>query len=122
MTQCVAGTDQMTTDCVFCKIARGVAEATIVRDFIDGLAIVPLNPVTPGHVIVLPRTHVRDAIEYPWVTAKVMEMACSIAPYGSNIITSIGTVATQSVMHLHIHIVPRHEGDGLHLPWTGQRV
>jgi histidine triad (HIT) family protein len=41
---------------------------------------------------------------------------------GANIITSIGRVATQSVFHLHVHIVPRHEGDGLCLPWTGQHT
>jgi diadenosine tetraphosphate (Ap4A) HIT family hydrolase len=38
----------------------------------------------------------------------------------ANIITSIGPAASQTVMHTHLHIVPRTEGDGLHLPWTGQ--
>lgn len=104
-------------DCVFCQhpeVRRGVGP---VANF------TPLNPVTPGHRLFVPRQHVKDAGEDPMLTAKVMAVA---AQWGDekyddyNLITSAGRAATQSVFHLHIHLVPRWPGDGLLLPWTNQ--
>lgn len=109
-------------DCVFCDIAQGQAPAKFVYTWPEALAIVPLGPVVPGHVLVLPRRHVADATSDPEVTAMTMRHAAEIAPWPSNIITSIGAPATQSVFHLHVHIVPRAENDGLALPWySGKR-
>lgn len=109
-------------DCPFCKrIAAGE------YDYSDphAVAFEPLNPVTPGHLLVVPRRHVRDAGEDVEVAARTMSLAADIAgpteDGAYNLITSAGREATQSVLHLHIHIVPRTEGDGLHLPWTGQQ-
>lgn len=109
--------------CPFCdRIERGEF------DYSDphAVAFEPLNPVTPGHLLVVPRVHVRDAGVSPGITARTMALAAAIAGPADdvesfNLITSAGSTATQTVMHLHIHIVPRREGDGLHLPWTGQR-
>lgn len=104
-------------DCVFCAhpaVERGVGP---VADFI------PLNPVTPGHRLFVPRRHLEDATTDPLETARVMAVASQWAGeyYESfNLITSVGANATQSVFHLHIHLVPRWPNDGLHLPWTGQ--
>lgn len=83
----------------------------------------PLNPVVPGHRLVVPKVHVRDAVADPWVAAAAMDVAARLIRdhhESANIITSIGAAATQSVFHLYVHVVPRIEGDGLHLPWTGQ--
>ena len=83
----------------------------------------PLNPVVPGHLLVVPGEHVRNAAVAPATASAVMfEAASKVQRLGieANLITSVGPLATQTVMHLHIHIVPRHENDGLHLPWTGQ--
>ncbi len=107
-------------DCVFCQIVEGEAPATVVADWVHSLAIVPLNPVVPGHILCLPKRHVTDALAFPASAAVVMEMAATLATKPCNLITSAGPEATQTVMHLHIHIVPRKAGDGLHLPWTGQ--
>ncbi len=115
----------MTDDCVFCKIVNGEAEAEIVDWAPRSVAIVPLDPVTDGHMIVLPRRHVADATTDPSVTADVMNHAAWLAKDDvgpCNIITSVGEEATQTVMHLHIHVVPRRAGDGLALPWTGQHA
>lgn len=110
--------------CPFCEIVAGRAEATYraVSPGV-GMIIVPLHPVTTGHVMVIPEEHVEDFTTDPSVTAEVMVMAANYAKAQDvpmNLITSKGEAATQSVMHLHAHLVPRHEGDGLHLPWTGQ--
>jgi histidine triad (HIT) family protein len=112
-----------TFECVFCAIVSGDAPATVVATSDVAVAIVPLGPVTAGHIIVLPRRHVADATTDPELTGDVMTMAATLAQQydAANIITSIGAVATQTMFHLHLHIVPRRNGDALCLPWTGQR-
>jgi histidine triad (HIT) family protein len=108
------------TDCVFCKIVNGDAPATVVRSWPEALAIVPLGPVVEGHTLVLPRVHVEDFTEQPFVSAVTMMCAAELARDTGgpmNLITSKGREATQSVFHLHIHLVPRATNDGLALPW-----
>ena len=85
--------------------------------------IEPLNPVTKGHRIIIPRYHSPDFTENEQAMVIAMQRARVVARLmgGSvNLITSKGIHATQTVGHLHVHIVPRREGDGLCLPWTGQ--
>lgn len=106
--------------CPFCNIIHGNAPATVVHRWHDALAIVPLNPVIDGHVLVIPHEHVTDYTAIPRISAKTMWRAAEIASHPSNLITSAGREATQTVRHLHIHIVPRRKNDGLILPWTGQ--
>jgi histidine triad (HIT) family protein len=112
--------------CVFCDIVTERAPAKILASWPDAMAIEPLNPVVPGHVLVIPHAHVRSFIEDPFVTASVMARASKFAARlgmpgeGVNLITSAGEAATQTVFHLHVHLVPRYLGDGLALPWTGQ--
>ena len=107
--------------CVFCDIIVGKEPAEIVKRWNDAIAFVPLNPVVDGHVIVIPTTHVRDFTVNPVVSAKTMKAAAELAVAPSNIITSAGVEATQSVFHLNIHIVPRKENDKLALPWDSGR-
>ncbi|WP_019329396.1 HIT family protein [Streptomyces sp. TOR3209] len=112
-------------NCVFCAIAAGEAPAVIVREWPDALAVRPRSGgVHPGHVFVLPRVHVEDAGTDPEVTATVMRRAAELMAGhpAVNLITSKGEAATQSVFHLHVHIVPRQEGDRLPLPWTPQHT
>lgn len=83
----------------------------------------PLNPVVPGHRLFIPILHTR------WEDASAAYDAGSCVLYAVrwantfylasfNIITSCGSPATQSVTHLHVHLVPRQEGDELRLPWS----
>lgn len=111
----------MSGDCVFCKIVSGEGPVQVVYQWKDAIAIRPLNPICTGHVLVIPNQHVMDALEDPGVTGLVFARAAQIAPYPCNLITSVGTGATQTVMHLHVHIVPRQDGDGLLLPWSVQQ-
>lgn len=106
--------------CVFCDIVKGDAPAQIVAQWDDAIAFVPLNPVTDGHTLVVPREHVANAHVKPWVTGAVMRRAAAYWNGPCNIITSVGVEATQTVFHLHVHVVPRRRDDGLHLPWTDQ--
>ena len=108
--------------CAFCAIARGKGKVTVVREWDDVIAIRPRSGgVHPGHVLVLPRAHVADATVAPAITAATMQAAAEHAADAGgdlNILTSKGKAATQTVWHLHIHVVPRSAGDGLALPWT----
>ena len=106
--------------CVFCAIVEGRAPATVVREWADALAIRPRRPIVEGHVLVLPRVHVQDVGVDPGVSAAAMTAAAELAGEldACNVITSRGAVATQTVWHLHLHVVPRAADDGLALPWT----
>lgn len=110
----------MTDDCVFCRVVAGKERPLKVTRFSHTMTFEPLNPVTPGHMLVIPYAHVRDACEEPPMAALVMETAAALAREVGpcNIITSVGREATQTVFHFHIHIVPRRPNDGIKLPWS----
>jgi histidine triad (HIT) family protein len=113
-------------ECPFCAIVAGEAPATIVHEWPYALAIVPLEPVTEGHTLVLPKAHTEDFTTSTdgllWAMVGAAKLARKMGG-DVNLITSRGPAATQSVFHLHMHLVPRREGDGLALPWTaGQAV
>lgn len=110
----------MSAQCVFCEIVAGRSPAKVEVEWSDAIAIRPLNPVAPGHLLVIPKVHVADALTDPVTSAAVMWRAAELAHAPCNIITSCGIEATQSVFHLHLHIVPRTSGDGMRLPWTDQ--
>lgn len=118
----------MRDGCPFCDYA---GPSPVLREFDwDGtnvygkvFVIEPVNPVIPGHVLVIPKQHVCDFTDDSFIAGLVMEAAGTYAHEGGevyracNLITSRGWEATQTVMHLHVHIVPRREGDGFRLPW-----
>lgn len=106
--------------CVFCDIVAERVPASIQASWDDALAFTPICPVIPGHTLIIPLVHVSDYGTDPGVTAAVMKRAAEFAQRRrpSNLITSAGAAATQSVFHLHVHIIPRDFGDGLALPWS----
>jgi histidine triad (HIT) family protein len=112
------------SDCVFCDLIREGDKAP--NDWVEAgpgyRVFAPLNPVTKGHLLVVPTEHVRDALDDPRTTAFIMGAAATVANANRigacNFITSVGREATQSIRHLHVHIVPRRENDGLMLPWS----
>jgi histidine triad (HIT) family protein len=104
--------------CPFCDIAAGRAPANVVRDEGYALVIEPLEPVALGHLLAIPRAHVADALAEPVLAGAVFALAAEVAERPCNLIASAGPEATQTVMHLHVHVVPRRAGDGLALPWS----
>ena len=119
-------------DCVFC--ASNWPNLDIVERWMPGgpagsVAIVrPLNPVTDGHLLVIHREHDENAAASFEASRRACLLMAVAADYmnvnglQANIITSIGPDATQTVMHTHLHIVPRRPDDGLLLPWTPVRL
>lgn len=113
--------------CPFCLIAAGRSPARIVAQDAEVVAFHPLNPVTDGHLLVVPREHAVNFMHKPQVTGLTAAFAANLAANwmgggDANLITSAGGYATQTVRHLHFHIVPRRRADGLALPWTGQVI
>lgn len=111
--------------CPFCDIVAGRGPAEVLQEWPDTLVIKPLHPVTEGHVLVIPRSHVTDLSDDPVITGVTMRHAARYAatvPDALNLITSRGAAATQSVFHLHLHLVPRRWNDGLALPWHSGRL
>lgn len=115
----------MSEPCPFCEINTGRAPAKFVAEWSDAIAIVPHNPVVDGHTLIIPKTHVTDFADDPDVTGATVRRAAQLCRdldlVHANLITSRGVHATQSVFHLHIHLVPRAENDGLALPWYSGR-
>jgi histidine triad (HIT) family protein len=103
-------------ECDFCRIVSGEDEAGLIYEDEATLAFVPLAPATRGHTLVVPKRHVVDLLDATDVllgqvistTRRVAEaIRDALHPGGFNLITSSGDAATQTVFHLHFHIVPR---------------
>ena len=114
------------TTCAFCRIARGEAEARIVWTSPDAVAFLPLNPATRGHTLIVPIQHVPDLWSVDErlgarLMAAVVKLGRAIdealRPEGMNLITSAGAAASQTVFHLHLHLVPRWQGDRMGDIW-----
>ncbi len=121
MTQNATSAEQ---GCIFCAIVDRQAEASVVYEDEAVVAFMDLNPVTPGHLLVVPRKHavgLEDLDEatsaHVWSVGHDMaralrrsDMCCE----GVNVLLCDGEVAFQTVFHFHLHVIPRYAGDG----WT----
>lgn len=106
--------------CVFCEIVAGRAPATVVYATAGHTVIVPLNPHAPGHVLFIPNRHFDSATTDLQITGLMFAHAARYVrtnEMDANILTSVGSPATQTVSHLHVHVVPRGEADNLPNWW-----
>lgn len=109
--------------CVFCAIVAGDAPAIRIHEDDDLLAILDIRPFTRGHTLVIPKQHAVDLTDTPPATVAAMSVlgqriarAARISGLhadGNNIAINDGKAAFQSVFHIHLHVVPRHNGDKL---------
>lgn len=108
--------------CPFCQIAARQLPATIIYENQWTMAILPKNPAVDGHLLAIPKQHVTSILacdEEIWVqvtkTAKKVATDCVKSGNfeGINFLSAHGAAAQQSVNHLHIHLIPRKEGDGI---------
>jgi len=113
-------------DCIFCKIVAGELPATIVDEDERTIAFMDIAPATRGHALVIPRAHSSDLLEVGPEDLQATVLAAQrlarhakerLGADGVNLINSCGRAAWQTVFHLHIHVIPRYEGDPLRLPW-----
>ena len=110
-------------ECVFCDTSKIKSTIEIESDKV--MVFQPLNPVVKGHLLVVPKKHIVDFTDDPETfleTAMVASVTAKELGGEYNLITSKGRNATQSVFHLHIHLVPRKENDNLMLPWDTNKA
>jgi histidine triad (HIT) family protein len=106
--------------CVFCDIASGKAPAEIVWRSEDAVAFLDTRPLFPGHVLLIPAAHVVTLADLPagqvgplFQAAQKLELAVEAAMESQGSFVAVNNRVSQSVLHLHVHIVPRNKGDGL---------
>jgi histidine triad (HIT) family protein len=107
-------------DCLFCSIVAGDVPAYRVVDTEDGVGFLDIRPVFKGHVLVVPRPHVSQLSELPaallpgyFALVQRVAVAVPAALGASGTFVAMNNVVSQSVPHLHTHVVPRTKGDGL---------
>jgi histidine triad (HIT) family protein len=117
-------------DCVFCKIASGEIPALRLLDADDCLAFLDVAPLSPGHCLLIPRRHYDDILRAPPGIVSSLASALPLlasavmrasGATGLNILQNTGASSGQAVFHLHFHLIPRREGDGLGFRWNAKK-
>ncbi|WP_026517802.1 HIT family protein [Butyrivibrio sp. MC2021] len=112
--------------CIFCKIASGEIPSNTIYEDDNFRVILDLGPATKGHALVLPKAHYADLFEIPDETlAGAVNTGKKVAAMmkktlkcdGLNLVQNNGEAAGQTVMHFHLHVIPRYENDGQHILW-----
>ncbi len=113
-------------DCVFCKIRDGQVPSVKIYDDERTFAIMDINPLNEGHVLVIPKAHAatiyeitEDDLGRSAIVAKRIARAVQqeLQPDGLNLLQANGAAAFQSVPHFHLHLIPRWNGDGKGFDW-----
>lgn len=115
----------MSRPCPFCDILDGKAPGRVVQDSPSGnfFVLEPIGPHVPGHLLVIPKEHVEAPSDLRMASA-MREAACVAGELGIdsyNLLLSYGAQATQTVAHLHVHLLPRSEHDGTPSDWPWMR-
>jgi len=107
--------------CVFCEIVAGRAPAIRVHEDDSFLGILDIRPFTRGHTLVIPKSHSVDLTDTPAATLAAMmalgqriaraTRASGLAATGNNVAINDGKSAMQTVFHIHLHVIPRRDGD-----------
>jgi histidine triad (HIT) family protein len=117
------------TTCTFCRIIRGEEKASIVFEDSASLAFLDHRPLFPGHCLLVPKAHFETLADLPaslvgplFQNAQLLERAIEEGLPADGTFVAINNRISQSVPHVHIHLVPRHRGDGLKgFFWPRQR-
>ena len=114
------------SDCVFCKIVARQIPATVVHEDADTLAFMDIGQVNPGHVLVACKAHVENifglseaqaAAAFRATATVARAVRAAFDPPGLSVYQANGKPAGQTVFHFHLHVLPRHDGDGMQLAW-----
>lgn len=121
--------------CIFCRIIQGELPASVVYEDEVVLSFLDIHPITPGHVLVIPKFHTESLVDLPVSDAehlmhvgqkvdaalRVTDLRCE----GVNLFLADGKAAGQEIEHVHLHVFPRFMGDGYRLrfiPNLGDKV
>ncbi len=114
------------SDCIFCRIIAGQIPSTRVFEDEHTLAFMDLGQVNPGHVLIAVKKHAANLFELDDVQAAAVARASTrvarairdaFKSEGLSVYQANGKAAGQTVFHYHVHLLPRHEADGMELTW-----
>jgi histidine triad (HIT) family protein len=114
------------SDCVFCRIVARQIPATVVHEDEHTLAFMDLGHVNPGHTLVAVKKHAANVFELEEAQVEAIARATvkisralkkTFEPEGLSVYQANGKAAGQTVFHYHVHLLPRHAGDGMELVW-----
>ena len=117
------------TSCVFCRIVAKEIPAAVVFEDEHTIAFMDAGQVNPGHVLVAAKGHAENLYELNDAqAAALLKTAAHVArairaafnPPGLSVYQANGSAAWQTVFHYHMHLLPRHEGDGMTLTWPAK--
>jgi len=116
---------ESSTDCIFCRIVNKQIPSTIVYEDKEIIAFLDIRPINPGHTLVIPKHHSAGLDDLdPELGGRLFQVAGRIATAlrksdirseGINVWLADGKAAFQEIPHIHIHVIPRFEGDGLRI-------
>lgn len=116
---------QMSVECIFCGIVNGSEDASIIYEDDLVVAFMDIQPVNPGHALVVPRAHASYLADTPeHIAAQLMRVATRLVSAiqdgplrgeGTNLFLADGEAAGQEVFHVHLHVIPRFGGDNMTL-------
>ena len=118
------------SDCIFCRVAAGTSACEEIYRDEATLAFMDINPANDGHCLVIPKAHFETVFDMPpaafgtvaSTVAKVARVVNEVLrPGGINLVQANGDLAGQSVLHVHVHVLPRRAGDDLLINWRRNR-
>jgi len=112
----------MVEDCIFCKIANKEIPTDLVYEDENFIAFLDIKPRAEGHTLIIPKKHYKTILDMPNTLGNELQEAIKkvsldlikkVKAEGFNVLTNVGEVSGQEVHHVHVHIIPRKEGDGI---------
>ena len=116
-------------ECIFCKIAAGQIPSGKVYENDLVFAFMDINPLSEGHVLVIPKEHYERFDQCPpqvaseiavWIGRIASAVVSGVDCDGYNVLCNNGSAAGQEVKHVHFHIIPRSYGDGIFTEWPAK--
>lgn len=114
------------SSCIFCRIVAGQIPALRILEDDHALAFLDIGPLALGHTLIIPKNHHQDLRDLPAdtlaaISAHMPRLAAAVmqatGATGLNLLQNTGRSSGQAVFHVHFHLIPRREGDGLGYPW-----
>lgn len=116
----------MNADCIFCKIVSGEVDSSFIYDDEDVIAFLDIHPINLGHTLIIPKKHVTNIYD---ISSRALQMIARVSqalaikikkvlkPDGISIFQMNERGGDQDIMHYHVHVIPRYEGD-----WFGEEI
>ena|SRR6185437_10614643 len=107
-------------ECLFCKIAENKVKTNVITENEGAIAILDICPASDGHTLIITKKHFANIAEVdeksweyllPLIKIIVNKLQVAFQPSGFNVITNMNEIASQSIFHFHVHVIPKYEKD-----------